>query len=62
LGADAEVIRKHYEKDCGHMKPLLKSPELITEDNFNEHLGDDRSVFIANPDFCRAHGHLLQVF
>jgi len=51
LGADADVIRKSYETDCGYEKPLLKSPELITEDNFNEHLGDDRFAFSLNPDF-----------
>ena len=62
LGANAGVIRERYETDCGYERPRQKSPEVITEDNFNEHLGDDMFVFSLNPDFYRVHHNLLQIF
>lgn len=42
LGADADTIRKGYERDCQYEKPAIKSPGPITVCNFNEHLGDER--------------------
>lgn len=42
MGADGDVIRAGYEKDCGYEKPQLVPPGSITKDNFTEHLGDER--------------------
>jgi hypothetical protein len=45
MGADDEIIRTAYYKvDSTFQIPMFKSPEKITADNFNEHLGDDESV------------------
>ena len=42
IGAKGEVIRDGYKRDCGHEKPAIQSPQTITEQNFDEHLGDDK--------------------
>ncbi|KAF8998405.1 hypothetical protein BDQ17DRAFT_1428491 [Cyathus striatus] len=42
LGADGDLIKKMYEKDCGYEKGAFNSPKDITEENFMKHLGDDR--------------------
>ena len=41
LGASPEIIEEAY-KTHGHLKPLFKSPEPITNTNFIEHLGDSQ--------------------
>ncbi|KAF9445187.1 hypothetical protein P691DRAFT_676137 [Macrolepiota fuliginosa MF-IS2] len=42
LGADPAIIRAGYKTDCGLQRPAYKSPEEITEENFAQHLGDER--------------------
>ncbi|KAF9523339.1 hypothetical protein CPB83DRAFT_863095 [Crepidotus variabilis] len=42
LGANGEEIRGSYKQDWNYMKPPLDSPNAITWENFNDHLGDDR--------------------
>ncbi|KAJ2913561.1 hypothetical protein MD484_g6850, partial [Candolleomyces efflorescens] len=42
MGADGDVIRAGYEKDCGYEKPRIVSPGKISKENFTEHLGDER--------------------
>ena len=42
LGANGSVIHAGYNKDINYEKPAFKSPEEITVQNFNEHLGDDK--------------------
>ncbi|PPR00213.1 hypothetical protein CVT24_004952 [Panaeolus cyanescens] len=42
LGANAATLEEGYKQDCRYEKPAFKSPERITPENFNEHLGDDR--------------------
>ncbi|KAF8966075.1 hypothetical protein BDZ97DRAFT_1917776 [Flammula alnicola] len=54
LGADASTIQSKYEKDCGYEKPAFESPEAITAENFNEHLGDDK-YFNAYMQFFTAY-------
>jgi len=44
MGADGEVIRAGYDKDCGYEKPIVDPPSSITRGSFMEHLGDDRLV------------------
>lgn len=46
LGADPGSIRSGYKKDCGYEKAAFKSPQPITNSNFEEHLGDDRYVLL----------------
>lgn len=54
LGADAAVIRGAYKLDCGEQRPAFKSPEEITEHNFEKHLGDERSATLLLPTTSRA--------
>ncbi|KAH6905273.1 hypothetical protein BKA70DRAFT_1226037 [Coprinopsis sp. MPI-PUGE-AT-0042] len=42
IGAHAEVIRDGYKRDCGYEKAAIQSPQSITDDNFDEHLGDEK--------------------
>ncbi|KAL0576647.1 hypothetical protein V5O48_005347 [Marasmius crinis-equi] len=42
LGADGDIIQAGYETDSSYQRPAFESPEPITRDNFNEHLGDER--------------------
>ncbi|KAG7085650.1 hypothetical protein E1B28_003196 [Marasmius oreades] len=42
LGADKEVIQTSYERDSEYQRPAFESPEPITNENFNDHLGDER--------------------
>ncbi|KAF9261894.1 hypothetical protein L218DRAFT_868820 [Marasmius fiardii PR-910] len=42
LGADKEVIQSIYDHDITFQKPAFESPEPITRDNYNEHLGDEK--------------------
>ncbi|KAG6828244.1 hypothetical protein H0H92_008678 [Tricholoma furcatifolium] len=41
LGADHEIIQAMYDHDAPFLLPRFNSPEKITDDNFNKHLGDD---------------------
>lgn len=41
MGADEEIIKAAYALDSTLQIPKFKSPEKITADNFDEHLGDD---------------------
>ncbi|KAF9267186.1 hypothetical protein L218DRAFT_955664 [Marasmius fiardii PR-910] len=41
LGTDKEVIDTSYERDSSYQRPAFESPEPITEENFNDHLGDE---------------------
>jgi hypothetical protein len=42
LGADGTVIEAGYELDSKEQRSSFKSPEPITDSNFEEHLGDER--------------------
>ncbi|KAH6905272.1 hypothetical protein BKA70DRAFT_1565248 [Coprinopsis sp. MPI-PUGE-AT-0042] len=42
VGAQADIIHDGYKRDCGYEKPAIQSPQRITDDNFDEHLGDDK--------------------
>ncbi|EGN97426.1 hypothetical protein SERLA73DRAFT_57675 [Serpula lacrymans var. lacrymans S7.3] len=42
LGASAPVIEAAYELDSRHQRALFESPEAITEENFIDHLGDEK--------------------
>ncbi|KAF9230917.1 hypothetical protein BU15DRAFT_56733, partial [Melanogaster broomeanus] len=42
LGGSASLIKDYYEQDAKDQRPRLKSPEPITEENFVEHLGDEK--------------------
>lgn len=42
IGAHGDVIRDGYKRDCGYEKAAIQSPQQITDDNFDEHLGDDK--------------------
>ena len=43
LGADAEVIKdRYYKQDCTYQRRAIKTPEAITEENFYQHLGDEK--------------------
>ncbi|KAL0573270.1 hypothetical protein V5O48_008677 [Marasmius crinis-equi] len=42
LGADEDTIQAHYKGDASYQRPAFESPEPITSDNFNDHLGDRR--------------------
>ncbi|KAF6756729.1 hypothetical protein DFP72DRAFT_1066599 [Ephemerocybe angulata] len=59
LGADGDVIRAGYEKDCDYEKPKITPPGAITQDNWTSHLGDER-YYRAYLDFftdsLRTHG------
>ena len=43
LGASPEIIEDAYGTH-DYLKPVVKSPDPITESNFAEHLGDARRV------------------
>lgn len=42
LGADEEVLKASYKNSSGYQQPAFVSPEGITPQNFNEHLGDEK--------------------
>lgn len=42
IGANGDVIMDGYKKDLLYEKPAIQSPASITEDNFGEHLGNDK--------------------
>lgn len=42
LGADGAIIEAAYKLDSSYQRPAFKSPNVINEHNFNEHLGDER--------------------
>jgi len=59
LGADPAVIRAAYDHDCKEQRPAYKSPQEITEHNFEEHLSDERyydAYLNFFTDQVRAHG------
>ncbi|KAH6905243.1 hypothetical protein BKA70DRAFT_1108313, partial [Coprinopsis sp. MPI-PUGE-AT-0042] len=41
IGANADTINAGYKKDCEYEKAAIQSPKQITDDNFDEHLGDE---------------------
>ncbi len=41
LGGSPEIIGDAY-KTHDHLKPMVESPEMITEKNYSDHLGDER--------------------
>ncbi|KAF8126386.1 hypothetical protein EV363DRAFT_1348460 [Boletus edulis] len=41
LGGSAAIIRDYYERDSRIQRPVVQSPEPITEENFIDHLGDE---------------------
>lgn len=44
LGAPKPLIDAAYERDLHMQRPAFESPEPITTDNFNDHLGDEKYV------------------
>ncbi|KAH6905271.1 hypothetical protein BKA70DRAFT_1226035 [Coprinopsis sp. MPI-PUGE-AT-0042] len=42
IGAPGDVINAGYQKDLTYEKPAIQSPAPITDENFDEHLGDDK--------------------
>ena len=45
LGASAELVRDiYYKTHVPILLPSLESPEPITEENFVEHLGDEKYI------------------
>ena len=42
LGGPAAIIRDNYERDGRIQRPVFESPEPITEENFVDHLGDEK--------------------
>jgi hypothetical protein len=44
LGANGAVIKGGYRNDSSFQRPAFKSPEVITTANFNDYIGDKRSV------------------
>ena len=42
LGGPAAIIRDNYERDGRIQRPAFESPEPITEENFVDHLGDEK--------------------
>ncbi|KAG6876224.1 hypothetical protein C0992_000426 [Termitomyces sp. T32_za158] len=52
LGADTEIIQAGYEWNYELLLPRFSSPENITTENFNQHLGDDE-YYSAYIDFFK---------
>ncbi|KAI0739632.1 hypothetical protein C8Q80DRAFT_1222030 [Daedaleopsis nitida] len=42
LGANRPLIQAAYETHASYMRPSYESPEPITDQNFHEHLGDEK--------------------
>ncbi|KAI9463453.1 hypothetical protein HD554DRAFT_1313829 [Boletus coccyginus] len=42
LGGPAAIIRDYYKRDSEIQRPMVESPHPITEENFVDHLGDDK--------------------
>ena len=42
LGGPATIIRDYYKRDGQIQRPAFESPEPITEQNFVDHLGDEK--------------------
>jgi hypothetical protein len=55
LGASPEIIEDAYKTAHDHLLPAIVPPDPITEKNFTEHLGDERSVVF----FCRGRNSVL---
>jgi hypothetical protein len=36
------LIEHFYKQDSSHQRPAVEAPEVIMEENFIEHLGDDK--------------------
>ncbi|KAF8915710.1 hypothetical protein CPB85DRAFT_1374947 [Mucidula mucida] len=53
LGANKDLIEAAYKHDVPMQKPAIKSPEGITESNYNEHLGDEK-YYVAYMNFFKA--------
>jgi Questin oxidase-like len=47
LGAPGDAIREGYKGDCTYEKPAVQSPATITEENFEEYLGDHRYSYFC---------------
>ncbi|KAF9235892.1 hypothetical protein BU15DRAFT_64444 [Melanogaster broomeanus] len=43
-GGSASLIKDYYEQDAKNQRPAVESPEPITEENFLEHLEDEKNV------------------
>ncbi|KAK1222282.1 hypothetical protein PQX77_014915 [Marasmius sp. AFHP31] len=43
MGGDQKAILAAYENDSSFQIPAIRSPHLITDDNWVEHLGDERA-------------------
>ena len=56
LGGPGAIIRDYYERDADIQRPAFESPEPITEENFVDHLGDEKYVTI--PPCRSAHSYL----
>jgi hypothetical protein len=42
MGGSGPVIEAFYQQDSGIQRPAFASPKPITEQNFVEHLGDEK--------------------
>jgi hypothetical protein len=42
MGASGSLIEKVYKHDSAYQRPAVEPPEAITEENFIEHLGDEK--------------------
>ena len=47
LGASPEIIEDAYRTAHDYLLPAIVPPDPITENNFAEHLGDERRVVIS---------------
>jgi hypothetical protein len=54
LGASAEKIEHAYEHGTTYQRPRFDSPHIVTEQNFEDYLGDEKYAFdlllVASPD------------
>ncbi|KAF5347796.1 hypothetical protein D9756_010285 [Leucocoprinus leucothites] len=59
LGVHGDVIRDAYEVYTRQLRPAFESPEPITDENFEKHLGDENfydSYVNYFTDYAREHG------
>ena len=48
FGAPGDVIEAAYKLDSSYQRPMFKSPEPITLDNFKDHVADKKYLLVRN--------------